>query len=209
MEYHIIISGQGITTRANVEALIDDHFIANGKDGVVLLPFYRNPSQAQKWAAQFAKDNEKRIVTFSPNDASLPDVPKSDNIVDEEPIQAAINFSNSAENVVGFLLWDDEDQESADTLALCSKAGIKCFDLTTGLVGINPSEGLEVSVRPSLPIQEVLENSIESTDESEIEEDDEEGEEVEVEETLTDAITFIAQIFAKEIAAEVKRLMDK
>ena len=38
---------------------------------------------------------------------------------------------------------------------------------------------------------------------------DEEGEEVEVEETLTDAITFIAQIFAKEIAAEVKRLMDK
>jgi len=213
MEYYILVAGNGNTTRANVEALIDDHFIANGDEGTLVLAFESTPTQGQKWAAQFAKDNNKKTITYSLKEHNTLECPRTSAVISDTPFEEAVK-DIAGKNSVGFLLWDDEDMESAEVLRLCKNAGIKCFDLTTGLYEITPADNIEQEVAPIIPLMErlseaeVLKEEPQEEDED-VEEDEEEVEEVGVEETLTDAVTFIAQIFARELAAEFKKLLDK
>jgi hypothetical protein len=205
MEYYILVAGNGNTTRANVEALIDDHFIAKGEGGTLVLPFESSPSSAQKWAAQFAKDNNKEIILYAPKETTPFDCPRSSSVVSTNPLEDSIELM-AGKDSVGFLLWDDEDVQCSEALRLCKDVGIRCFDLTTGLYEITPSSNIEVSSKPLMPKQEML---MEEKSEDFYEDENEDDEEVEVEEVLTDAITYVAQIFAKEIAAELKKLMGK
>lgn len=204
-KYYVIVAGNGVTTRANLEALMEDHFYANGEHGVVVLPYKDKPSQGQIFAAQLAKDKNKDIIIYTKS-GNFNGIPTS-TMVDGDT--ATVNKDFIKEKTVAFLLWDDEDSESANILA--DLKGIKCFDLTDGLNQIGPSEGARI-VEPLIPTQEQdipkekpsakeeeEEDDEEETDFSDSE--DEEGEDLdeEVMENLYYGIQAIAQIFAQAL----------
>jgi hypothetical protein len=204
-KYYVIVAGNGVTTRANLEALMEDHFYANGEHGVVVLPYKDKPSQGQIFAAQLAKDKNKDIIIYTKS-GNFNGIPTS-TMVDGDT--ATVNKDFIKEKTVAFLLWDDEDSESANILA--DLKGIKCFDLTDGLNQIGPSEGARI-VEPIIPTQEQdipkeklsakeeeEEDDEEETDFSDSE--DEEGEDLdeEVMENLYYGIQAIAQIFAQAL----------
>jgi phage repressor protein C with HTH and peptisase S24 domain len=100
-----------------------------------------------------------------------------------------------------FILWDDEDPESSNCLAIAKEHGIAAFDLTDGLVAITPTDGLVVVEAPRIPEKEQI-----SEDTSEALEDDEDGE---YEDPLYEAIHIVAGIFAEAIAAELQKVLKK
>ncbi len=204
-KYYVIVAGNGVTTRANLEALMEDHFYANGEHGIVVLPYKDKPSQGQVFAAQLAKDKNKDIIVYTKS-GNFNGIPTS-TMVDGYTADVAKDFIN--EKTVAFLLWDDEDSESANILA--DLKGIQCFDLTDGLNKIGPSEGVRI-VEPTIPAQEqvsakkeklnVEEEEEEGEEESEFadtEEDEEEDLDDEVMENLYYGVQAIAQIFAQAL----------
>ena len=202
-KYYVIVAGNGVTTRANLEALMEDHFYANGEHGVVVLPYKDKPSQGQIFAAQLAKDKNKDIIVYTKS-GNFNGIPTS-TMVDGDT--TAVNKDFVKEKTVAFLLWDDEDSESANLLA--DLQGIQCFDLTDGLNKIGPSEGARI-VEPVIPAQEQVSTKKEKPiDEEEEEEDDEadfsdpedeeEAEDEEIMENLYYGIQAIAQIFAQAL----------
>ena len=203
-KYYVIVAGNGVTTRANLEALMEDHFYANGEHGVVVLPYKDKPSQGQLFAAQLAKDKNKDIIVYTKS-GNFNGIPTS-TMVDGDA--SNVNKDFIKEKTVAFLLWDDEDSESANLLA--DLKGIQCFDLTDGLNKIGPSEGLRI-VEPLIPIQEQdipkekpsakeeEEDDEEETDFSDLEDEEGEGLDEEVMENLYYGIQAIAQIFAQAL----------
>lgn len=202
-KYYVIVAGNGVTTRANLEALMEDHFYANGEHGVVVLPYKDKPSQGQIFAAQLAKDKNKDIIVYTKS-GNFNGIPTS-TMVDGDT--TTVNKDFVKEKTVAFLLWDDEDSESANLLA--DLQGIKCFDLTDGLNKIGPSEGSRI-VEPIIPIQEQdipkekpsakeEEEEHEEEDDFSDPEDEEEGEDEEIMENLYYGIQAIAQIFAQAL----------
>ncbi len=204
-KYYVIVAGNGVTTRANLEALMEDHFYANGEHGIVVLPYKDKPSQGQVFAAQLAKDKNKDIIVYTKS-GNFNGIPTS-TMVDGYTADVAKDFIN--EKTVAFLLWDDEDSESANILA--DLKGIQCFDLTDGLNKIGPSEGVRI-IEPTIPAQEqvsakkeklnVEEEEEEGEEESEFadtEEDEEEDLDDEVMENLYYGVQAIAQIFAQAL----------
>jgi hypothetical protein len=202
-KYYVIVAGNGVTTRANLEALMEDHFYANGEHGVVVLPYKDKPSQGQIFAAQLAKDKNKDIIVYtkSGNFNGLP----TSTMVEGGAATAGKDFIK--EKIVAFLLWDDEDSESANLLA--DLKGIQCFDLTDGLNKIVPSDGSRI-VEPIIPEQERVSvkkeelNAEEEEEEGEEEEfadpeDEEEDFDDEVMENLYYGVQAIAQIFAQAL----------
>jgi hypothetical protein len=203
-KYYVIVAGNGVTTRANLEALMEDHFYANGEHGVVVLPYKDKPSQGQIFAAQLAKDKNKDIIIYTKS-GNFNGIPTS-TMVDGDTTDVTKDFIK--EKTVAFLLWDDEDSESANLLA--DLKGIQCFDLTDGLNKIGPSEGLRI-VAPIIPIQEQdipkekpsakeeEEDDEEETDFSDLEDEEGESLDEEVMENLYYGIQAIAQIFAQAL----------
>jgi len=203
-KYYVIVAGNGVTTRANLEALMEDHFYANGEHGVVVLPYKDKPSQGQIFAAQFAKDKNKDIIIYTKS-GNFNGISTSTMV---EGDAATVTKDFIKEKTVAFLLWDDEDSESANLLA--DLKGIQCFDLTDGLNKIGPSEGLRI-VAPVIPIQEQdipkekpsakeeEEDDEEETDFSDLEDEEGESLDEEVMENLYYGIQTIAQIFAQAL----------
>jgi hypothetical protein len=204
-KYYVIVAGNGVTTRANLEALMEDHFYANGEHGVVVLPYKDKPSQGQIFAAQLAKDKNKDIIVYTKS-GNFNGVPTS-TMVEGDAATAGKDFIN--EKTVAFLLWDDEDSDSANLLA--DLKGVQCFDLTDGLNKIGPSEGVRI-VEPVIPEQEQVsakkeklnveeEEEEDGEEESEFadNEDEEEDLDDEVMENLYYGVQAIAQIFAQAL----------
>lgn len=203
-KYYVIVAGNGVTTRANLEALMEDHFYANGEHGVVVLPYKDKPSQGQIFAAQLAKDKNKDIIVYTKS-GNFNGIPTS-TMVDGDATSVTKDFIN--EKTVAFLLWDDEDSESANLLA--DLQGIQCFDLTDGLNKLGPSEGARI-VEPVIPAQEQVGTKKEAPvgEEEEEEEDDEEEADFsdseeedlddEIMENLYYGVQAIAQIFAQAL----------
>jgi hypothetical protein len=214
-KYYVIVAGNGVTSRANLEALMEDHFYANGEHGVVVLPYKDKPSQGQLFAAQLAKDKNKHIIVYT-HSGKFDGIPTS-TIVEGDAATAKNNFIK--EKVVAFLLWDDEDSESVNILA--DLEGIDCFDLTDGLNKLVPSSGLRI-VEPAIPTQEQLtiKTGVASA-EAEEEEDEEEGDfsdseeedldeaDEEVMENLYYGIQAIAQIFAQALVEAMADAPEK
>lgn len=128
---HIIVTGNGKTSRANVEALIDDYIHANPKIKFTLA----NPvrlSEGQVWLKQYLTDKE---------------------------IEFAVELSNP-ENIQGnsamFVLWDDDDPESLSSLAIAKENGIPAFDLTEGLNELVPQDSIKAVPAPAIPEQEQM-----------------------------------------------------
>jgi len=142
---HIIVTGNGKTSRANVEALVDDYIHANPKIKFTLA----NPvrlSEGQVWLKQYLADKE---------------------------IEVAVELSNPEniqENSAMFILWDDDDPESLSSLAIAKENRIPAFDLTEGLNELVPQDSIKSVAAPVIPEQEQM-----TEEEIEADVDDEEA----------------------------------
>lgn len=195
-KYCVVIAGNGTTSRANLEALLEDHFYAKGADGVVFIIEEGKLSQGKVFAEQFSKDKNKSVVYIKL---------LSDSLQQLDP-----------KNTSCFILWSDEDAECQNTLAICTEIGIPCYDLTEGLLPIKPSKNIVVSTSPVIPTAEettpkVVETPyVEPVDEDvdEEDEDDEEADEDYDEDNAANlyfGIEAIAKIFAKAVVEELEK----
>ena len=212
-KYFVIVGGNGETSRANIEALMEDYYYANGNEGFLVLPYKSKPSQGQVFAAQYAKDKHKDILIFAPEDATHEGIPAASMNVTIKPFEEAASKLKSSKTSA-FILWDDEDQDSQHILAACKENDVPCFDLSDGLSPISAAPDIKAIKEPEFPKEEVLEKKApevvqEEEEEEDYEEDDEdwEDEEDEVEdmENLHQGIEAIARIFAKVFIEEMKK----
>ena len=70
-DYTVLLAGSGATSRANVEALMSDHYYANGDPKALVLSFTSKPSQGQVWAAQQAKQQNINVIVYANSGAFL------------------------------------------------------------------------------------------------------------------------------------------
>lgn len=215
-KYYVLVAGNGATSRANVEALMEDHYYANGAEGIVVMPIFGNPTPSQVFVAQYAKEKNKEVVYVASEGANLTNLPAASMINDAHPINKAVEII-VGEKASAFLLWSDEDDTSLDALVACKNADIKCFDLTDGLVPINPSADIKKAEVITFPEKEIVTNDVkEDEDDGEEEEesgedeeeDDEEDDDEEYEEGLENlyaGVEEIARIFARAFKEEFSR----
>jgi len=191
---HIIVVGNGKTSRANIEALIDDYIYANPKVKFSLYSALGVLSEGQGWLKAYLADKE----------------------IDHESVRELETVSGQKTAV--FILWSDEDADSLWGLATAKELGVQAFDLTDGLALITPTKDLKFTTEPKIPIEEQLSEKDsedlerelkevpEVKEKPEAEEDPEEGE---YEDPLYEAINIIAGIFAEAIAKELQKVLAK
>lgn len=176
MYEHIIVVGSGKTSRANIEALIDDYIYANPKVKFTLYSTQGLLSEGQAWLKTYLTDKE---IAYG-----------SESLLEITPeVKTAM-----------FILWDDEDPESANCLAIAKERNIPAFDLTDGLVAITPTDNLVVVEAPHIPEKEQISEEVLETPEED---------EDEYEDPLYEAIHIIAGIFAEAIATELQKVLKK
>jgi len=204
----IAVIGNGKTSRANVEALLNDT-IESFDETHVALVYDKAPSEGVVWARQYSESK------------SIPYKEYSD-----------LNFStfvadNKDRETKFFILWDDEDFECVEAIRCSQENSIMSFDLTNGLVAIKPIT-TDIKPRPvvaAMPEVEAKVNPIEvkkdakykssflkiEEDEEEDydEEDDDDEEEYESSDIILEAVEEIAKIFAVAIASAIKEAMEK
>jgi len=196
----IIIAGNGTTTRANVEALIDDYFYAN-KKLKVYIAVNSAISEGQIWAAQYAVDNEISVIAYMTQGAKMTGLPlEATRQNDEDPVRTALQ---AHKDVIGFLLWNDEDVESLNALGVLDEYGIQALDLTNGLATISSAKPIKQVKAPEIPKEEqVVEPEPEPTPELDADVE-------EYEDPLYEAIRTIAGIFAEELAEKLAEVLRK
>ena len=208
-QYFVLVAGSGETSRANVEALMADHYYASGNNGVLVLSFDERPSQGQVWAAQLAKSQNIDVVVFAKANAFLDTISNATFNEEANPISKAFEFVAGKQTDV-FLLWNDEDPVCTEALAICKKNGILALDLCDGLSAITPSETLEVTKEEpvKMPPIEAKANPHGEEDQEFDEDEDEEDEEDDEEEEEIDSVYFgveaIAKVFARALVEEMK-----
>lgn len=211
-KYYVLVAGNGATTRANLEALMEDYYYAqssNGANGTLVLAYSDRPSQGQTFATQLAKDKGKDLLVFTTEAGKFDGIPAASVSISDNPIKSAVDHLKGL-NASTFLLWSDEDKDCQNTLAACKDAEISCFDLTEGLIPLNPAQNIKATVEPIIPakekITEVKKELEDVEEEEEYEEDDEEGT---LDEEELDALYFgvqaIAKIFAEAIVEEMRK----
>lgn len=207
-KYFVMVAGGGETSRANLEALMEDHYYANGANGVLVLPYVDKPSQAQVFAAQYAKDKNKDIVVVTNSSSSYEGMPAATLVTNEQPDKEAINLMKS-EKSSAFLLWNDEDQRTTNLLALLKEAKIDAFDLTDGLSPIIAKKGLKAEAPTLFPVQELDIPKAEEADEDEEDEDEEDDEEEFEDSEEDDELYYGVQAFIKVLAKAIVEEMNK
>jgi hypothetical protein len=205
----ILIVGNGTTTRANVEALIDDYFYAHPKLSMYVA-VYDGPSEGQVWAIQYADEKGKDIVAIATNNAKTFGVPNKylHETREESPLRAILQ---SSDDIDMFILWDDEDPICRDALAIATEFNVTAYDLTNGLFEIHPAVDLQESVKPDIPVQETVEVVAEIDMNKGLDEyADENDEPLELNNAIQSAIKSLAAVIAEQLALEiVKELHGK
>lgn len=203
-KYYVLVVGTGQTSRANLEALMEDHYYANGPDGILVLAFKDKPSQGQVFASQLAKDKSKEVIIFAPEGANFAGLGSASITNDNNPLESAIKFVAKEKSSI-FVLWDDEDTDCQNTVSLCNDLKVNCYDLTDGLNQIKSSGKVDVAEEPSIPVQEQIPLIIAEDFSDEEEEIDDEPDELDGldEDELTDEIYFGIQALVKAIAKAV------
>lgn len=192
----IIIAGNGDTTRANVEALIDDYFYAN-KELTVYIAVNSAISEGQIWAAQYAVDKEISVIAYMNEGAKMTGLPlEAVRHNDTDPVRKA---SQAHKDIIGFLLWNDEDVECLNALGVLDEYGIEALDLTNGLATISSAKPIKQVKAPEIPQEEQV---VEPEPEPEVESE-------EYEDPLYEAIRTIAGIFAEELAEKLAEVLRK
>ena len=214
-KYFVLIAGAGTSSRANIEALLEDHYYKHGKNGTLVLAYKTKPSASQQYALQFSKDKEKDIMLFTTADGRFEGATGASVDMSTDPFSSAVDFI-SGQSASAFLLWSDEDTDCQNIMSLCKGAGIPCFDLTEGLLPLTPPSDIQPVVAPVIPEQETLEYTSktedEEDDEEEEDEDDEEDEDEEEYEEMDDVyfgLEALAKFIAKEVTKEVLKALEK
>jgi len=213
-KYYVLVADNGAPSRANLEALMEDHYYAqssNGASGTLVLAYAERPSQGQTFATQLAKDKGKDILVFTTESGKFDGIPSASLNVSDNPIKNAVEHLKGL-RASTFLLWADEDKDCQNALAACKDAEIPCYDLTEGLIPLNPAQDIKATVEPTIPKQEkisVEEEEDEDGEETDDEEADEDEEEEDVDEEDMDNLYFgiqaIAKIFAEAIVEEMRK----
>ena len=148
---HLVVAGNGETTRVNVEALLEDYFRGNGKDFILLLPFKDRPSQGQVWAHQLASELDISTTVIAPEGAVLMSITSSSLVNDPDPIKATVD-AVSGEWATAFMFWDEADVFTASLHSSLKGASVPSYDLCKGLLEISagnlPETPQEVSKEP-------------------------------------------------------------
>lgn len=210
-KYYIVIAGTGETSRANVEALVEDYVYGHGQDVVFILTYDKKPSQGQIFVSQWAKDKSKELLIICNENADYEGLPASSVSHADDPYKEVCT-KFKGETVVTFVLPDDEDPDSNRVLGIFAKQKQKMYDLTQGLIEVKfDPKALTAQPEPDMPKVE-LEVKSEDTDEDVEDEDEFDEDEVESEE-LTDDILFgmrsLAKLIAKEVVAELMEAQKK
>ena len=206
--YYVLVTGNGKTSRANIEALLEDHYYKNGKPGTIVVAYETKPTPEQVYAIQFSKDKEKEILLFTTENGRFDGAPSASVELSSDPLSSAVDFLRGLK-ASAFLLWSDEDSGCQTSLALCKDAGIPCFDLTEGLLPLTPSDDLKPVAAPVIPKQEILDKDEEDEDEDEEEEDEEDEEEYEEVDDVYYGLEALAKFIAKEVSKEVLKGLQK
>jgi len=200
VKYYVLIAGNGTTSRANLDALMEDHYYANGADGTLVMAYKNKPSQGQVFAAQLARDKSKEIIIFAEDSAQFEGVPGGVNFTESKnPIQDAVKHIKG-EKAVAFILWDDEDEDCLNTLAICNEMNIPCYDLTQGLIALKASKDIKAKEEPIVPFAETIEE--EETEELEDEDEEFDDEDEIIEEVFT-GLEALAKLIARAVVAEL------
>ena len=148
---YVLIAGTGVTSRANLEALVEDYFYAKNKEAVLLLAFDKTPSQGQIFAAQYAKDKGKDVVIFCQEGANVASFPSASFTNSKTPVLDALkNFSEATV----MLLWDDSDANCLAALEFCNENNLKPHNLCEGLTLIPNKTSHPIEVEPKVePVQ--------------------------------------------------------
>ena len=136
----IAVIGNGKTSRANVEALLNDT-IESFDETYIALIYDKTPSEGVVWSKQYAD---------------------SKNLSYKEYLD--LNFSsfvtdNKDRETKFFILWDDEDFECVEAIRCSQENSIMSFDLTNGLVAIKPIT-TDIKPRPVVAAMPEVETSI-------------------------------------------------
>lgn len=126
---YIVIIGKGVTSRANLEALVEDYFYAKGTEVYLALAFDKVPSQGQIFAAQYAKDKGKEIVIFCQEGANLQPFPSASVSITDTPVKDAVDLPSATV----MLLWDDSDESCIAASDYCASIHKRSFNLCEGL----------------------------------------------------------------------------
>lgn len=213
------MTGSGATSRANVEALMSDHYYAHGEEGTLVLAFNSKPSQGQVWAAQQAKQQKIDIIVYANAGAFLDSISHATMVETAKPIDESIKSFKESEV---FILWSDDDPDCADALAVCKTYGLASYDLCDGLSKITPADEIKRSSVPVMPASEAStektpvkdeedEEDYEEPEDEEVEEVEEEEEEEEYEDAVDDiyvAIDSFINVIVDRLAKKLKELNE-
>jgi len=148
-EYFVLVTGNGESSRANIEALMEDHYYAKGAGGTLVLAYEKAPTKSQTLVAQYAKVCDKDVMVFCHEDAQTAGIPGASQSTSAEPIKNAVSFVEGKDSTA-FLLWDEQDDQCFSALKYCLAQEVQAFNLCDGLVPLN-------DVIKTLPIQEHIE----------------------------------------------------
>ena len=147
---YVLIAGAGVTSRANLEALVEDYFYAKGKDTCLVLAFDKMPSQGQVFAAQYAKDKGKEIIVFSKENANVSSLPSSTSLsFHPSPIAEAVELATTV-----MLLWDDSDQNCMLALEKCEELSKTAYNLCEGLTVVKTNNSSVDTIEESVEAPE-------------------------------------------------------
>lgn len=148
-KYYVLVAGNGETSRANVEALMEDHYYAQGDNGTLVIAFESAPTKSHIYTAMYAKDCNKDIMVFCLPDGQTAGIPSASISNSASPIEDAVKFI-AGQNSVGFILWSETDDQCLKAVSVCKTAGIPTFDLCDGLV---PLTDLKAPEKPQVTVQ--------------------------------------------------------
>jgi len=135
-EYFVLVTGNGESSRANIEALMEDHYYAKGAGGTLVLAYETSPTKSQTLAAQYAKVCDKDIMVFCCEDAQTAGIPGASQYTSAEPIKDSVSFIEGKDSTA-FFLWDEQDDQCFSALKYCLDQKIQAFNLCDGLVPLN------------------------------------------------------------------------
>ena len=142
--YFVLVAGNGESSRANTEALMEDYYYIKGAEGTLVLAYEKQPTKSQIFAAQYAKENNKEIMVFCNDDAQTTGIPGASQSPSSQPVKDAVDFLTGQDSIA-YLLWSEED---TSILSECQRSGIPASNLCDGLVPLN-----EILAPKPLPVE--------------------------------------------------------
>ena len=204
----IAVIGNGKTSRANVEALLNDT-IESFDETYIALIYDKTPSEGVVWAKQYS---DSKSITYK----EYSDLDFSNLVIDNKDRETKF-----------FILWDDEDFECVEAIRCSQENSFAAFDLTNGLVSIKsitkdikprtaPAVMPEVETKVNINIKDegksasnFVKITVHEDEEEDYDEEDDDEEEYESSDIILEAVEEIAKIFAVAIASAIKEAMEK